>query len=663
MRLLKTSFYGLFLLIAHVVLSQSGQLGNSPWLQSIFFFIAFSLSIKLAYHTQSLSEVQTYFLIGVTPFLYLLFPASDDINRYIWESWVILSGQSPYEFAPQAIELSSLRDSLYWPHVNHQDLTAAYPPLVQLAFSGVIAVGLHPYWSIKVFLFLIFQLGQIGLIKALKWKNIPIQRILIWGTNPFVLIFLVGEAHLDILMITSLIWAFYFSINRKFGRTALLLGLSICFKYFTLIALPLFWNKNWKYSILYFTLPFVSFLFFDDIFKSLWAFGNEYHFNDFLFSHIQWLSGDYGVMFSILLIGIVLAFHTATEPMLPHNLLYTTLFLTCLLPTVHPWYLCLAMPWLVFYKVRSLLVLTVTCFIGLMPMYTQNTQDGIWQEFHEMQYFIWVPFIVMWVYELTRKGRDFYSPKLFQAITSVDIIVPIHNERDNLVKLHQKIMLNINRLQGVDAHLLYSHSGANDGCLEIAQAHSLPWITSSKPGRGFQIKQALEQSKADLIIIVHADTQFPEDHLQTIIREMNQSPYYYSGWCPMDFDHQSGLSLVRLLNSFRANTLQITFGDQMQFFRKEALAEYQEFLPSMPLMEDVEMAMKLKELGPSYCVNSPIKVSSRRWQTQNRWYNAFLIIKICSLYLFARRFEWAPSESSYFQNKYYGKSGSKIKNG
>lgn len=662
MNYLKISFYGLCFLVAHIILSQTGQLGTSPWLQSISFLIALMVSIKIAYHKQFIPTAQVILLAGFTPCLYLFFPASDDINRYIWESWVTLSGQSPYEFPPQAIELNHLRDSTYWPQVNHKDLTAAYPPLVQIVFSGIIALGFHPYWSLKVFLFFIFQVGQLGLIQALRHKKIPLQRILIWGTNPFVLTFLVGEAHLDILMITSLIWAFYYSINRQFGRTALLLGLSICFKYFTLIAIPLFWNKNWKYSFLYFLLPFIGFLFFDDIFKSLWAFGNEYQFNDFLFSHIKWLAGDYGVICSVLLIGIVLAFHTATEPMLPHNLLYTTLFLTCLLPTVHPWYLCLAMPWLVFYKVRSLLVLTVSCFIGLMPMYTQNVRLGIWQEIHEMQYFIWVPFIAMWVYELTRKGRDFYSIKKFSPIQSLDIIIPIHNESKNLLKLHQNILLNIKQLDGVEANILYTHSGAQDGCLEIAQTHNLPWITSKRPGRGFQIKQALEQSKADLIIIVHADTLFPEHHFHKIVTEMNENPYYYSGWCPMDFDHRSGLSLVRLLNSFRANTLQITFGDQMQFFRKEALLSYHEFLPAMPLMEDVEMAMKLKQLGPSYCVHSPIKVSSRRWRTQNRWYNAYLIIKICSLYLFARRFEWAPSESSYFQDKYYGKPQSKIKN-
>lgn len=68
---------------------------------------------------------------------------SDDIYRYVWEGAVIAAGESPYVYAPSAPELAPL--AAEWPRVhpriNNPDLTAIYPPLPQLLFAAVAALG------------------------------------------------------------------------------------------------------------------------------------------------------------------------------------------------------------------------------------------------------------------------------------------------------------------------------------------------------------------------------------------------------------------------------------------------------------------------------------------------------------------------------------------
>lgn len=642
----------ILLFLTHGALAWSGQLGASPVVQVGGFLISITLCILLSKSAHSRLGILS---LCIAP-LYFVFPASDDLNRYIWEAWVILDGQSPYQFPPEAIELQHLRDKQYWPWVNHPDLSAAYPPLVQYIYSGLISFGWNPYSTLKVFHILIYTLTSWGLILSLKQQSLPLNRVLLWSANPFALIFLAGESHLDIMMICSLVWAYYFYQKSSLIRTGLLLGCSVALKYFSIIALALFLHKKWGWKVGWICLPLLSLFIYEDIFKSLFTFGTQYQFNGFLYAQLNHLFGSFGMTLAIALILIVLCFHWLTEPRLERNLLYTTLFLSTLLPTIHPWYICLSLPWLVFHYSRPLIILQITLFTGLIPMYTINYQTGVWVEIVEFQYFIWLPFILSWVWERIENPPESSRPFQSRPIQSLSIIIPIHNEAERLPELNQKLRTTLKGLP--DVEVIYVHSGAQDGCAAIAQSLHLNWLTSSRPGRGYQIESGIQQSQGDLICILHADTDFSAGLFQKMIQEMNQNPHLYSGWCPMDFDHTKGLSIVRLLNSFRARSLQITFGDQCQFFRREAydrlMSRYGHVIPPMPLMEDVELAMRLKELGPALTLSQGVQASSRRWQKANRWKNAWLIIKICTLYLLARRLGFAPSDSQYFQELYYG---------
>ena len=65
----------------------------------------------------------------------LLEPAlSDDINRYLWEGRMVLSGINPYAHAPSDPALAALRDAR-WELINNPDIPAAYPPAVQYALA------------------------------------------------------------------------------------------------------------------------------------------------------------------------------------------------------------------------------------------------------------------------------------------------------------------------------------------------------------------------------------------------------------------------------------------------------------------------------------------------------------------------------------------------
>ena len=54
----------------------------------------------------------------------------DDVYRYVWDGKVQRAGVNPYRFAPDAPQLSALRDT-DWARINNRSLPTIYPPLAE----------------------------------------------------------------------------------------------------------------------------------------------------------------------------------------------------------------------------------------------------------------------------------------------------------------------------------------------------------------------------------------------------------------------------------------------------------------------------------------------------------------------------------------------------
>ena len=65
---------------------------------------------------------------------------SDDVYRYLWDGKVQRAGINPYRFAPDAVELTALRDA-DWARINNRQLPTIYPPLAEAAFAAAPSLG------------------------------------------------------------------------------------------------------------------------------------------------------------------------------------------------------------------------------------------------------------------------------------------------------------------------------------------------------------------------------------------------------------------------------------------------------------------------------------------------------------------------------------------
>ena len=109
------------------------------------------------------------------------------------------------------------------------------------------------------------------------------------------------------------------------------------------------------------------------------------------------------------------------------------------------------------------------------------------------------------------------------------------------------------------------------------------------------------------------------------------------------------------LNNWRARFTGVSFGDQAQFFRVDALDAISGF-PALMLMEDVELSLRLKEVGKLVFLPQGILVSGRRWQGRDFSYKLMTVFHLFPRYLLERRFRQNDPHKEVYYDIYYSRN-------
>ena len=183
--------------------------------------------------------------VAIAARIILLFTdPGNDIWRYLWEGYIQLQGFSPYDYAPNAAELSSFQTSWWW-KINHPDVSAIYPPLTQLGFRALA------WFSPSVILFKsAFVAADLG-VCVLLVRRFGLERALIYAWNPLILYSFASGGHYDswfVLPLALSAYVLYEFGDRRIPHTKLViatvyLGISIAIKW---ISLPVLGFLVWR---------------------------------------------------------------------------------------------------------------------------------------------------------------------------------------------------------------------------------------------------------------------------------------------------------------------------------------------------------------------------------------------------------------------------------
>lgn len=163
---------------------------------------------------------------------------SDDLHRYVWEGALVAAGEDPYASSPSAAALEPYRQR--WPEtfagVNHPEVPAAYPPLVQALHAGLVTLAGGAEAPARARLLLRAFYAACDLLACLPLAWLLRQRgrssvwLVAWAWNPWVALEFAGSGHLDVLAILCTLGAlacFPPRVRPSAGRAATGLALLV----------------------------------------------------------------------------------------------------------------------------------------------------------------------------------------------------------------------------------------------------------------------------------------------------------------------------------------------------------------------------------------------------------------------------------------------------
>lgn len=192
------------------------------------------------------------------------------------------------------------------------------------------------------------------------------------------------------------------------------------------------------------------------------------------------------------------------------------------------------------------------------------------------------------------------------------IIIPILNEAAGIDALLDQLL----PLRAEGCELVLVDGGSQDRTVEIARGRleAAQLLHSSKPERAQQMQLGLVISEAeDIIWFLHADSRIKPESPACIRAAISSG----ASWGRFDV-RLSGRNLAfRVIEWFmnqRSLITGICTGDQGIFVTNEAL-QASGGIPLQPLMEDIELAIRLKQhSGHPARIRTPLVTSSRKWE-------------------------------------------------
>jgi len=319
--------------------------------------------------------------------------------------------------------------------------------------------------------------------------------------------------------------------------------------------------------------------------------------------------------------------------------------LLLLLPTLHPWYLLLIAPFLVFFPSQAWLYL-LCAVVFTFPVIAIESNTGVFQEIPWLKFFEYVPFYGLLIWGLWRDGyvkRD----RVYAKPERISAVIPTLNEEANLARC----LNSLKNRTGLN-EIIVADGGSTDATGRIAVEQGARLVTGPK-GRGIQIENGIKTASGDVIMILHADCQAKKGTFKRVVDTLEASPDIVGGSFGMQFEPKVYRTrFIAFLNNLKTILTGISFGDQAQFFRKQVLESMGGF-PAQMLMEDVELSLRLKETGRLIFLPAGIEVSGRRWQDKRLAANLLTVFYLFTRYLIERRWGRVGLSLKAYYDIYY----------
>ena len=188
----------------------------------------------------------------------------------------------------------------------------------------------------------------------------------------------------------------------------------------------------------------------------------------------------------------------------------------------------------------------------------------------------------------------------------ISVVIPTLNEA-------ARIGGQLDALDGI-GEVVVADGGSSDGTPDIVRAQPGAKLVVAPRGRARQMNAGARAARGDIVVFLHADVRLPPDAAHWITKILalrNTAAGAFRTWTVDDRVPPRRAPWLHLAD-LRSRYTRLPYGDQALFLHKttfEAVGGY----PELPLMEDLELALRLRRVGKIRTAPARVHVSGRRF--------------------------------------------------
>ncbi len=231
-------------------------------------------------------------------------------------------------------------------------------------------------------------------------------------------------------------------------------------------------------------------------------------------------------------------------------------------------------------------------------------------------------------------------------MASVSIIVPALDEARAIAATLSALA----PLRAKGAEVIVVDGGSRDATREIAEP-LCDRVLAAPRGRAAQMNAGARECRGAILLFLHADTRLPVDALDAIEAAFASGRHAWGRFDVRIEGRSPLLAVVAFFMNLRSRLTGIATGDQAMFVTRKAFTAAGTF-PFIPLMEDIVLSRRLKQLGAPICLSTRVLTSGRRWEKHGVLWTILLMWRLRLAFTLgadperlARRYGYIPRES------------------